>query len=261
MTLLAFDSGIGGLGVVAEIRRLQPGHNIVYLADNGFFPYGEKPDEVLLPHIIGLLGKAIATHTPDAVVIPCNTASTIALSALRATYPQTPFIGLVPPVKPAAAASRTRHIGLLATPATVRRPYLQNLIDEFTDGCTVHTLGSPTLALLAEQKFRGHPVDVAAAVAPLFTQPGAETIDAMVIGCTHYTFLLPELQALYPGLTFFDPALPVARQTLVVTRALTITPGEDIAIFTAPLPDAEDMALRLANFGLKLAQSVPHPVS
>jgi glutamate racemase len=259
MTLLAFDSGIGGLGVVAQIRRLQPDQNIIYLADNSFFPYGEKPDDVLLPHITALIGRAIATHRPDAVVIPCNTASTIALSTLRATYPEIPFIGCVPPVKPAAAASQTRHIGLLATPATIRRPYLQNLIDEFADGCTIHSLGSPVLATLAEQKFRGHKVDIAGAVAPLFAGVGAQKIDAVVIGCTHYTFLLPELQALYPNLAFFDPALPVARQTQVVTAALENRPGEDAAYFTAPLPDAADMALRLQIFGLKLALSVPHP--
>ena len=86
MTLLVFDSGIGGLGVVREIRRLQPEAKMTYLADNGFFPYGEKPDAVLLPHIVELIGRAIARFAPSAVVVACNTASTIALGALRAAY-------------------------------------------------------------------------------------------------------------------------------------------------------------------------------
>src|SRR5271168_1465715 len=120
MRLLIFDSGIGGLGVVEQIRRLQPAAQLTYLADNRFFPYGEKPDDILLAHILKLIGDAIKSLQPDAVVIACNTASTIALGALRETYPAMVFIGCVPPIKPAAAASKTRHIGVLATAATVR---------------------------------------------------------------------------------------------------------------------------------------------
>src|SRR5208283_2039663 len=131
MAFLVFDSGIGGLGVAQQIRRLAPGQELIYLADNGFFPYGEKPDEVLLPHIVGLIGQAIAALAPQAVVVACNTASTIALPALRAAYGSLPVIGCVPPVKPAAAASASKVIGVLATAATVRRPYLSGLIETF----------------------------------------------------------------------------------------------------------------------------------
>jgi glutamate racemase len=250
MNLLVFDSGIGGLGVVREIRRLQPDANITYLADNGFFPYGEKPDAVLLPHIVGLIGRAIEKFGPSAVVIACNTASTIALPALRAAY-GAPFIGCVPPIKPAAAASKARHIGVLATAATVRRAYLGELIEKFAPGCAIHSLGTPTLAELAEQKFRGMKVDPAGAIAPLFAQPGAGSIDAIALGCTHYTFLLPEFEALYPDIAWFDPALPVARRTFTVTRQLASSPAvqEDTAYFTGALPDFEIMRAKLARYG------------
>ena len=250
MNLLVFDSGIGGLGVVREIRRLQPAARITYLADNGFFPYGEKPDAVLLPHIVALIGQALARFQPDAVVVACNTASTIALAALREAYAGVPFIGCVPPIKPAAAASRTRHIGVLATAATVRRAYLQNLIDRFAPDYAVHSLGTPSLAELAERKFRGEAVDVAPAIAPLFAQPGAREIDAIALGCTHYTFLLPEFKALYPNISWFDPAAPVARQVLAVTSDLAGSEGEDVAVFTAPAADT-GMPARLLEFGLK----------
>ena len=157
----------------------------------------------------------------------------------------------MPPVKPAAAASRSRHIGLLATPATIRRPYLQNLIDEFADGCTIHPLGTPVLAELAEAKFRGQPVDpatLAAAIAPLFAQPQAGHIDAIALGCTHYTFLLPELRALYPAIAFFDPARPVARHALAVAPPLS--PAlEPTAWFTAAPPDPTALAARLSFYG------------
>ena len=238
MAILVFDSGIGGLGVVAALNSLAPGLKLTYLADNGFFPYGEKPDEILLPHIIRVMGEAIAQERPEAVVIACNTASTIALSALRAAFPL-PFIGCVPPIKPAAAASRTRAIGVLATAATVRRPYLNGLIERFAPDCTVLSLGTPTLAELAEQKFRGAAVDVSGAVAPLFAQPGGEAIDAVALGCTHYTFLLPEFLALRPDISWHDPALPVARQTLRIVETLRLTEAARTARFTgAPLAPA-----------------------
>jgi len=245
MALLVFDSGIGGLGVAAQIRRLNPQADLIYLADNGFFPYGEKPDAVLLPHIVELIGTALRQFRPRAVVVACNTASTIALPALRAAF-ELPFIGCVPPVKPAAAASRSKVIGVLATAATVRRPYLGKLIQAFAPGCTVRSLGTPALAELAEQKFRGAVVDVGPAIAPLFAQPEGGLIDAIALGCTHYTFLLPEFTALYPAISWFDPALPVARQALAVAGGLPAAPAAgQIAYFTgAPIA-----AALLAPFG------------
>jgi glutamate racemase len=249
MNLLVFDSGIGGLGVVREIRRLQPRAGIIYLADNGFFPYGDQPDDELLRHILAVLGQAIDRFRPDALVIACNTASTIALPALRAAFPQ-PVIGCVPPIKPAAAASLSRRIGVLATKATAARPYLQSLIDEHAAGCTVYSLGTPSLALLAERKFRGHAVDPAAAIAPLFAQPGAALIDAIALGCTHYSFLIPEFRDLYPAISWFDPALPVARRTLHVTGSLaSAAAAVNLACFTMTPDEPSVIDRELAAFG------------
>lgn len=253
MNLLVFDSGIGGLGVVQQIRPLQPAARLTYLADNAGYPYGEKPDEFLTAHILRLIGQAIETTRPDAIIIACNTASTIALGPLRAAFPL-PFIGCVPPIKPAAAASRSGHLGLLATPATIRRPYLQNLIESFAGGRSIHSLGTPTLADLAEAKFRGHEISLATlatAIAPLFSGPDAQLIDAIALGCTHYSFLLPELQALHPAIAFFDPAPAVARQTLAITANIAASPPrhEATAFFTAPLPDHAAMQSRLAPYG------------
>jgi glutamate racemase len=249
--LLVFDSGIGGLGVARHIRRLQPGARLTYLADNGFYPYGEKPDAALTQRIIGVIAAGMAAVKPDAVVIACNTASTIALAPLREAF-AAPFIGCVPPVKPAAAASRTRQIGLLATAATTRRPYLQGLVGAFAGGCAVHTLGTPVLADLAEQKFRGVAVDLArlqSVIAPLFQ--AAPQIDCVAIGCTHYTFLLPEFGSIRPDISWFDPALAVARQTLNITAGLPASPagGGEIFLNTAPFPDHPVMARRLAGYG------------
>jgi glutamate racemase len=248
--VLVFDSGIGGLGVVRALRTLAPDLTLDYLADNAFFPYGEKPDDVLIRHLIGLVGQAIDRLAPSALVIACNTASTLALSALRDAY-RLPIVGCVPPIKPAAAASLTRYIGVLATAATVRRPYLSSLIFNFAADCMIHTLGTPTLAALAEAKFRGAAVNVEPAVRPLFAPLGAGLIDAVALGCTHYTFLLPELEALYPHIAWFDPATPVARHTLSVTQYITpaARAGAAAAYITAPVEDEADFAARLAAYG------------
>lgn len=253
MNLLVFDSGIGGLGVAEQIRRLQPGAGLSYVMDNGFYPYGEKPDAVLIERILHIIGAGIKAGRPDAAVIACNTASTIALAALRETF-SIPFIGCVPPIKPAAAASKTRHIGLLATPATIRRPYLTALIDKFAGGCAVHSLGTPLLADFAEQKFRGLAVDLPqleAAIAPLFAQSAA--IDAIALGCTHYTFLLPEFLRLHPHLAWFDPAPAVARQVQKITSDFPDAgnAGTETFLTTAALPDHDSLAPRLAAYGFR----------
>jgi len=249
--LLIFDSGIGGLGVVEEIRRARPDLAMTYLADNGFYPYGEKPDEALTARILGVVGRGIEIVRPDAVVVACNTASTVVLGRLRAEFDMK-FIGCVPPIKPAVAASRTGHIGLLATPATIRRPYLQDLIEKFAGSCEVHSLGTPILADLAELKFRGVPVDLnllEAAVAPLFA--GGAPIDAVALGCTHYTFLLPELTALRPEQKWFDPAGAVARQAIIIAgaQAGTTEAFGGAAFFTGVLQDEDVIRAGLRGFG------------
>lgn len=251
MHLLVFDSGIGGLGVVREIRRLQPYARITYLADNGFFPYGDKADNVLLDRITRVIGRAIVAFKPDAVVVACNTASTIALETLRTQYNR-PFIGCVPPVKPAAAASSTRHIGIIATPATITRDYLRALVEDFAKDCVVHQLGAPHLAALAERKFCGEQINPVPCIAPLFEGDGA-LIDAVALGCTHYIFVLDELRAAYPAITWFDPGEPVARRTAAVTSGLNAAPrnGDDAAYFTTDLTDLRLMKTALQDFGFR----------
>ncbi len=256
--LLAFDSGIGGLSVVRELRALLPGTPIDYLADNAVFPYGELPDAVLVARVLELLDAAIGRLHPDAVVIACNTASTTALDALRARH-GVPFIGCVPPIKWAAAVSHTRHIGLLATSATVRRPYLRTLQAQFAPDCTLVAHGARGLADIAENAFRRRPVDrdaIRRELDGLFDQPGGNRIDVVGISCTHYSFLLEPLQALSPGgVTWLDPASAVARRAKTVLDELPASPaGKTLpepgqAWFTGPAKDPERLRAGLAGFG------------
>lgn len=253
--ILAFDSGIGGLGIVRALRARLPGTPIDYLADTAIYPYGEQPDAALIERVVSLMGEAIATLAPDLVVIACNTASTLALGALRERY-AIPFVGCVPPIKWAAELSRTRTIGLLATRATVRRPYLRDLQQRYAPDCTLLAHGARGLADLAEQAFRGHaiPTDIVRQeLSVLFDQPGGDRIDVVGIGCTHYTFLMESFRTVSPpGTAWLDPADAVARRAATVLAALPSraeTRTDDSAFFTAMPAEAERLAGGMAALG------------
>src|SRR5690554_2576897 len=147
--VLIFDSGVGGLSVLKEIHQHQPQLQLQYLVDNAAFPYGTKEDAFLTNRIIEVCSSAVAELQPDILVIACNTASTLALPQLRQLL-NIPVVGVVPAIKTAANLSKTKVIGLIATPATVSRPYTDNLISEFAPHCNVHMLGSSELVYWAE---------------------------------------------------------------------------------------------------------------
>ncbi|MFO1369216.1 MAG: glutamate racemase [Marinagarivorans sp.] len=213
--ILVFDSGLGGLSVAREIIAAAPHACISYLADTAFFPYGTKSDEQLISRIESLLEKAILSLAPDIVVIACNTASTLALSHLRARF-NLPFVGVVPAIKPAASLSRSKTFGLLATPATVSRAYTAQLIADFAADCTVVRFGSHNLVTLAEASLCGLAPSAAALereLAGLLAQPGAEAIDTVVLACTHFPLLLEGLKSAAPHIRHWvDSGAAVARQ-------------------------------------------------
>jgi glutamate racemase len=221
MSVLVFDSGVGGVGVVTAMRALMPGTAICYLMDDAGFPYGSKTDADLRARILHVVRAGMDRVRPSLAVIACNTASTVALDALRAQVPM-PFVGCVPPVRTAAAISTTGVFGVLATPATVRGRYLGALAERHAPGCRMLVHGAARLAALAERRFAGGDVDVAAVqdeLKGLLGQDGADMIDAVALGCTHYALLLPELQACLPGhVTWLDPAAAVARQAWRLSR-------------------------------------------
>ena len=218
--LLFFDSGIGGLSVVGPSRALLPNAPIVYVADNAGFPYGTKSEAAIAARVPALLGRLVERYRPRLVVIACNTASTIALDAVRGAL-DVPVVGTVPAVRPAARLSRTRVIGVLGTDATVRQPYVDQLSTDFAADCTVVRHGSATLVELAEAKLRGEAVDsaiVAHAVAPLFAAAGA-AIDTVVLACTHFPLLANELAiACPPGVRFVDGSAGIARRIVALTQ-------------------------------------------
>ena len=256
--MLAIDSGIGGLGVVGALRRLIPGVVVTYLADHGFYPYGQRTDDELTARLVSLVGRAIDARSPELVVVACNTASTIALEALRATF-RVPFVGTVPPVKWAASISRTRTIGLLATEATVGRAYVRDLQQRFAPDCRLVAYGARGLADLAEARFVGRAEGgavvggaVETALRGLFGQEGGDAIDTVCLGCTHYGMLMAELRAARPDVAWLDPAEAVARRTtsLLAGMPLAEGPETDVALTTRTPDDPAALERAFARYGL-----------
>ncbi len=246
--ILLFDSGVGGLSVLGPIRAQLPDRAVIYAADNAGFPYGTKTETEIAGRVPALLGRLVERYRPALVVIACNTASTIALAAVRAAL-DVPVVGTVPAVRPAAAISRTRVIGVLGTAATVRQPYVDRLAAEFAADCTVLRHGSARLVELAEAKLRGRAVDpaaVACELAGLLDQPGGDRIDAVALACTHFPLLGSELVAAAPRLvTFVDGGEGIARRVTYLLSAAALAPG----------PPAEASVASTAGFGAALSPS------
>jgi glutamate racemase len=255
---LVFDSGVGGLSVMREIAALLPDVRLTYAADNAAFPYGTKTESELVARVSAVIGTLVEATAPDIVVIACNTASTTALEAVR-TFLKVPVIGVVPAVKPAAAASQSRVIGLLGTRATVASSYTGTLITQFAAGCTVLTHGSPELVEAAERKMQGlsvDPAEMAAILRRLFDQPGGDRLDTIVLGCTHFPLLGAELAAAAPRpVAWMDSGAAIARR--VATMLGPIEPGAIAdaavhrAIFTAETALVGAMRPGLMDFGLR----------
>jgi glutamate racemase len=252
--ILMFDSGVGGLSVLAPTRALLPQASFVYVADNGGFPYGTKTEAEIAARVPALLGRLVERHRPRLVVIACNTASTIALAAVRQAL-DLPIVGTVPAIRPAAATSRSRVIGVLGTNATVRQPYVDDLSARFAADCTVLRHGSARLVELAEAKLRGDPgtpADYAGVLAGLLDQPGGDRMDMIVLACTHFPLVAEELAAAAPRpIDFVDGGPGIARRVAFLTdgQDWPVTPNGQ-AIFTAQAEIPPALAQRLADRGL-----------
>ena len=159
LKILIFDSGVGGLSISSGLAENLPMAELILLSDNAYFPYGEKKDVELIHRVSEILIKAELQLKPDCIVIACNTASTVALETLRKAL-KVPIIGVVPAIKPAAELSRSKVIGLLATPATVNRTYTADLISKYASECTLISVGTTRLVEIAEMKLRGENINV-----------------------------------------------------------------------------------------------------
>ena len=258
--ILLFDSGVGGLTVLAELRLLLPHAPVIYAADTAGLPYGEKTEAEIAARVSGLLGRLAERYSPRLITIACNTASTIALGMVREVL-EVPIVGTVPAIKPAAALTRSGAIGLLGTAATVRQRYVDDLEREFAHGKRLIRHACPELVAAAEAKLRGEapdPAVFAAAAAGLRGQAGGEAIDTVVLACTHFPLVADELRAaLGDSVRFVDGAEGIARRIAYLTQGQAfLRTSPDVAVVTGDLARAAPLAAALRNYGLERIEAL-----
>lgn len=234
-----FDSGVGGLSVLKAIRQQLPYEDVIYIADQAHVPYGPRPMEQVRS-LSEEITRFLLSLGCKLIVVACNTASASALHSLRQTFPEVPFVGMEPAVKPAAETSRSGVVGVLATPATFQGALYASVIERFAQGVTVLQHTCPGLVAqieagdLSAENTRAILED---ALLPML----AQGIDTVVLGCTHYPFVIPLIEEICgPEVRVIDPAPAVARQVgrLLEERDLPTngaTPGK-LRVFTTGNP-------------------------
>ncbi|MFP6850887.1 MAG: glutamate racemase [Pseudomonas sp.] len=235
-----FDSGVGGLSVLREIRSLLPNESLLYIADSGHVPYGEKSPEFIRERCRAL-AEFLLAQGAKALVLACNTATVAGVAELREFYPQLPLVGMEPAVKPAAAATQSGVVGVLATTGTLKSAKFAALLDRFASDVRVITQPCPGLV----ERIEAGELESAATrellqgyVAPLL----AEGCDTLILGCTHYPFLKPLLRTMVPdSVSLIDTGAAVARQVqrLLAERDLLATgPAQPAQFWSSAEPQA-----------------------
>ena len=230
-----FDSGIGGTSIFKEIHRLLPNESIIYLADSKNAPYGDKSrDEILALSIKNT--ELLLDKNCKIIVVACNTATTNAIKTLRQKYPNTPFIGIEPAIKPAALNSNTKTIGILATKGTLSSGLFSKTAELHTKGIKcIEQIGEGLVPLIEENKIDS------TAMKNLLTSyldsMIAQNIDYLVLGCSHYPYLIPEIKKIIPNhIKIIDSGEAVAKQTRTILDKFNLdnklNNNPDINLFT-----------------------------
>lgn len=205
------DSGVGGLSILREVRHQLPGEDVIFLADQAHVPYGPRSIEQVRAFTEGVARFLIARNV-KLIVVACNTASAAALYHLRETFPEMPFIGMEPAVKPAARDSQSGVIGVIATQTTFQGELFASVVGRFANHVRVETQACPEFVMLAETGDIDSP-DAHAAIRRRLQPLLDAGIDQLVLGCTHFPFLKDAIQtATGPGVALVDPSPAVARQ-------------------------------------------------
>lgn len=260
-----FDSGAGGLTILADLRVELPHEHFIYLGDTANCPYGVRSDEEITALTLESC-RFLLKQGVKLIIIACNTASQAALSTLRATLYPLPFIGVVPAVKPAARLTRNGRIGIAATNQAAKAIYLRQLIDEFAGGIKAFAVGCPDLVTLVERgQFEGPEVEatVRQALRPVL----AEDIDVLVLGCTHFPALRPVIERVAgPRVQVIDSGQAIARRTRSVLQAeglfapatLLDQGGGELEIWSSGNPEAfSEVATHILRLPVQARQATP----
>jgi glutamate racemase len=256
--ILYFDSGVGGLPYLADARDLMPGERFIYLADRKHFPYGEKTQSRLRRLVLGTMQQALARFDPKVVVVACNTASVVALDALRSRF-ALPFVGVVPAVKLAADRLDAGRIGVLATRQTSAAGYTDVLISSFAPHCEVMRIPLANMVELVEYDFFTTSVEEKLrAIAVELDGFACSDFDTIVLGCTHFILIEEELRlVLGKHINLVDSRSGVSRQLMRVLQAEDMVSGspegKHCLYVTGHAPPEERYRLFAERYGLKLA--------
>jgi len=234
-----FDSGVGGISVLRAIRTQMPEENVIYFGDQGHIPYGPRP-MVQIRNFSEAITRFLLEHGAKIIVVACNTASAAALKYLRETFHEIPFVGMEPAVKPAAEHTHTGKVGVLATPATFQGALYASVVERFANGVELFQDTCPGLVQEIEQgNLDGEAPRriLEEALLPMLEKD----IDTVVLGCTHYPFVIPLIQRIVgDGVRVIDPAPAVARQTTRLLEATGMRNGSGeqgaIRLFTSGEP-------------------------
>ena len=233
-----FDSGVGGLSVLKAIYRTLPNENTLYLADQGHVPYGPRPLQEVRTFAEGIT-RFLLTRGVKLIVVACNAASAAALHYLRDTFPMTPIVGMEPAVKPAVEHTHTGVVGVLATSATFQGALYASVVERFASGVILLQHTCPGLVAQIEEGNLDTPetrVILEQALLPMMDQK----IDTVVLGCTHYPFVIPLIQEIVgPTVRVIDPAPAVARQVGRILEAQSLQNKEDLVGSNIPTRSME----------------------
>ena len=206
-----FDSGVGGLSVLRAVQEILPYESLVYLADQAHVPYGPRSLEQVRAFSEGITRYLLAQDA-KLIVVACNTASAAALHHLRQVFPQVPFVGMEPAVKPAAEHTQSGVVGVLATPATFQGELFASVVERFANGVTVLQDTCPGLVMEVDAGHLDTP-QVRAILVRALKPMLAQGIDTVVLGCTHFPFVIPTIESIVGlGVRVIDPAPAIARQ-------------------------------------------------
>jgi len=213
-----FDSGLGGLSVLSVLRHTLPAHPLLYVADSGHAPYGERSDEFVTDRTLAV-GCHLLASGAKLLVVACNTATAVAAAALRQRWPDVLVVGVEPAIKPAVKASATGRIGVMATPATLRSGKFQRLLEAHAGNAHIVQQPCPGLAGQIEQGDLDAP-ELIATVESFCAPLRAANVDTVVLGCTHYPFVRRHIQAaMGPSVELIDTAWPVSAAARAICRA------------------------------------------
>ncbi|MBP9707480.1 MAG: glutamate racemase [Oligoflexales bacterium] len=229
--IVLLDSGIGGFSILKSLLNQFHNSHFFYYLDRKNFPYGTKSEAQVKKIVLEASAWLKSEYKPDLFVVACNTASTAVLSELRSEL-DFPVVGVVPAIKPAAELSKTKNIALLATNGTIQRHYIRELINQHAEGCEIQFFGSEILVALAEKKIMEKNLDLdmlKKEMAPFFNEiVERNNIDVVVLGCTHFSFLIEELKSLATRpIAFVDSVEGVTRRIKAVLESLEVKIDEN----------------------------------